>query len=213
MRRILTHVDCTLISHLHFDHFSFGSLDELPKDGILVIADGLADYTPEFGFAETDELKTWESVERNGLRITAVPAQHFNGRYGFDMLWMGDRGYTGYVVEYHGTTVYFAGDTGYNPTIFKEIGRRFKVDVALIPIAPGAGIGAGSRVHVNPSGAVKILEDVGAKFMIPMHFGTMYYGSNPNPAAQIAELRDAAKSEGVADRVLVLEVGEQRVIY
>ena len=210
---VLARVDCTIVSHMHFDHLSFGSLDELPKEGILVIADGMQEYTPEFGFAETVALKPWESIEHDGIKITAVPAQHFNGRYGIDILWTGERGYTGYVLEYEGITVYFAGDTGYNTEIFKEIGRRFKIDLALIPIAPGSGFGVGSRVHVNPRGAVKILEDLGAKMMVPIHFGTMYYGTSPNPAAQIAELREAARSEGVADRVLVLDVGEQRVIF
>ncbi|HEY6952764.1 MAG TPA: MBL fold metallo-hydrolase, partial [Bacteroidota bacterium] len=158
---ILPKVDVTLISHMHFDHFSFGSLEELPKAGILVIPDGLAEYTPEFGFRETDLLRPWEVLERDSVRITAVPVQHFNGRYGFDGAWLGTRGYTGYVVEYGGIAVFFAGDTGYNPELFKEIGRRFKIDLALIPIAPGGGGpgGVGGRVHVSPLGAVKICED------------------------------------------------------
>lgn len=56
----LAKVDYTLISHLHFDHFSFGSLDMLPKNGKLLIPPGAAAYTPEFGFLETIELQTWE---------------------------------------------------------------------------------------------------------------------------------------------------------
>lgn len=42
---ILTKVDFTLISHMHFDHLSYGSLEDLPKNGILVIANGLDRYT------------------------------------------------------------------------------------------------------------------------------------------------------------------------
>ena len=125
---ILPKVDFTLISHMHFDHFSFGSLEEIPKNGDLIIPDGLAQYTPDFGFKEVDMLKPWQVVEEDGVRITAVPVQHFNGRYGFDGAWLGTRGYTGYVVEYKGIVVFFAGDTGYNPDLFKEIGRRFKID-------------------------------------------------------------------------------------
>lgn len=213
--KILPKVDFTLISHMHFDHFSFGSLEELPKSGILVIPDGLAEYTPEFGFRETDLLKPWEVLERDSVRITAVPVRHFNGRYGMDGAWLGTRGYTGYVIEYDGIVVFFAGDTGYDPELFKEIGRRFKIQLALIPIAPGGGGagGLGSRVHVSPLGAVTIFKDVGAKYMMPIHFGTMYYGSTPNPEAQLEALRAAAQQEGVADRIVVLEVGEQRVLF
>ena len=132
----ITRLNVILISHLHFDHFSYGSLDMLPKQATLIIPPGGAGYTPEFGFASTREARTWETIEEDGLRITPVPAQHFGGRYGFDVLWGHDRPFTGYVIEYKGVTVYFAGDTGYNPEIFKEIGQRFHIDIALLPIAP-----------------------------------------------------------------------------
>jgi N-acyl-phosphatidylethanolamine-hydrolysing phospholipase D len=208
---ILPKVDVTLISHMHFDHLSFGSLEELPKNGILVIANGLDRYTPEFGFKETVMLEPWQSIEDDSIRITAVPARHFNGRYGFDRAWLGTTGYTGYVVEYRGVTIFFAGDTGYDPELFKEIGKRFKIDLALIPIAPG-GRGLGSSVHVSPLGAVKIFEDVGAIYLMPIHFGTMAYGGPPDPGERLQALYDAAEQEGVADRVVVLQVGEQRVL-
>ncbi len=209
---ILPKVDLTLISHMHFDHLSYGSLDELPKNGDLIIANGLARYTPQFGFKETVMLQPWQSFMDDGIRVTAVPVRHFNGRYGFDAAWLGGAGYSGYVVEYDGIVIFFAGDTGYDPELFKEIGRRFKIDLALIPIAPG-GRGLGSRVHVSPLGAVKILEDVGAKYMVPVHFGTMAYGSPPNPAAQLEALHEAAVQEGVSDRVIPLQVGQQKVLF
>jgi N-acyl-phosphatidylethanolamine-hydrolysing phospholipase D len=209
---ILPKVDFTLISHMHFDHLSYGSLEELPKNGILVIANGLSRYTPEFGFKETIMLQPWQSIDEDSVRITAVPVQHFNGRYGFDRAWLGERGYTGYIIEYKGIVVFFAGDTGYNPDLFKEIGRRFKIDLALIPIAPG-GAGLGSYVHASLLGAVKICEDVGARFMMPIHFGTMAYGSPPNPTAQLEALHEAAEKEGIANRVIALQVGEQRILY
>jgi N-acyl-phosphatidylethanolamine-hydrolysing phospholipase D len=212
---LLSKVDFTLISHIHFDHFSYGSIDMLPKNGTLVVPDGLADYTPEFGFKEIDVMKPWDVVESDSVRITAVPVQHFTGRYGFDGAWLGNRGYTGYVIEYRGVAVFFAGDTGYNPEFFKEIGRRFKIDLAIVPIAPGGGGsgGLGSRVHVSPRGAVAIFKDVGARYLMPVHFGTMAYGSVPNPAAQLEQLRVAAEEQGITDRIVGLEVGEQCVLY
>ena len=210
---ILPKVDFTLISHMHFDHFSYGSLEEIPKNGDLFIPDGLARYTPDFGFKEVELMKPWQVFEEDSVRITAVPVQHFNGRYGFDGAWLGTLGYTGYVLEYKGIVVFFAGDTGYNPELFKEIGRRFKIDLALIPISPGGGSGVGSQVHASPLGAVKICEDVGARFMVPIHFATMAYGAPPNAAAQLDMLHDAAFQEGVADRVVALQIGEQKVLF
>ena len=210
---LLPKLDFTLISHLHFDHFSYGSLDMLPKNGVLVVPLGAGEYTPDFGFQEVDELKPWQMIENDGVRVTAVPVQHFTGRYGFDGAWLGELGYTGYILQYKEYTAFFAGDTGYNPDMFKEIGHRFKVDVAIIPIAPGSGGGFGSRVHANPRGAIEIFKDVGAKYMVPMHFNTVFYGPAGNPAEPIDRLRQAASEQGCLDKVIVLEMGEQRVLF
>jgi len=210
---LLTKVDFTLISHVHFDHLSYASLDALPKHGSLVYPNGIARYLPDFGFYKIEELKPWDVIERDSVRITAVPAQHFTGRYGFDRDWMGDTGYTGYIIEYRGIVVFFAGDTGYDPELFKEIGRRFKIDLAIIPIAPSSGNGVGSRVHVSPLGALAIFKDVGAMYMMPMHFCTMLFGSTTNPESPLEQLRSAAAHQGISDRIIELEVGGQRVLY
>jgi N-acyl-phosphatidylethanolamine-hydrolysing phospholipase D len=210
---LLTKVDFTLISHLHFDHLSYGSLDLLPKTGTLVFPYGIARYVPDLGFNKIDELKPWDAIESDSVRVTAVPVQHFAGRYGFDRDWMGDIGYSGYVVEYRDITVFFAGDTGYDPALFKEIGRRFNIDLAIIPIAPSSGNGVGSRVHVSPSGALAIFKDVHAAFMMPIHFGTMLFGSTANPEGPMEQLRTAAANEGISDRIVGLEIGEQRILY
>ena len=210
---LLPKLDAVLISHIHFDHFSYGSLDMLPKGGILAVPLGAAEYTPDLGFQEVDEMKPWQTIENDGLRVTAVPVQHFNGRYGFDAAWMGTLGYTGYVIQYKEYTVFFAGDTGYNPEMFKEIGRRFKIDLAIIPIAPGSSNGLGSRVHANPRGALEIFKDVGARYMVPMHFGTLFYGPATNPTGPIDQLREIAAQENIGERIIGLQVGEQRVLY
>jgi len=210
---LLTKVDFTLISHVHFDHLSYGSLDVLPKNGTLVFPYGIARYVPDFGFNKINELKPWDVIESDSVRITAVPAQHFTGRYGFDRDWMGDIGYTGYVIEYRGIAVFFAGDTGYDSELFKEIGRRFKIDLAIIPIAPSSGNGIGSRVHVSPLGALTIFKDVGATYMMPIHFGTMLFGSTANPQGPLEQLSAIAATEGISDRIIGLEIGEQRILY
>jgi L-ascorbate metabolism protein UlaG (beta-lactamase superfamily) len=209
---LLPRVDFTLISHIHFDHFSYGSLDMLPKNGTLIIPLGLLRYTPDFGFRGLKELKPWESIEEDGVSVTAVPVQHFSGRYGIDNAWLGQKGYTGYVIEYNGTTVFVGGDTGYHPELFKEIGRRYRIDVALLPIAPGSLTNLGGRVHVGPPGAIAIMRDLKAAYMVPMHHRTMFYGTDSNPTQAIDSLRAIAAQMGISDRIIDLDIGEQRVL-
>ncbi len=66
---LLSRVDFTLVSHLHFDHFSYGSLDMLPKNGILAIPLGALRYTPDFGFEEIREMKPWDVIEKDGVKV------------------------------------------------------------------------------------------------------------------------------------------------
>ncbi len=203
----LTSVDATIISHTHFDHYNYGSVDMLPKNGDLFIPLGGVEYTPEFGFRAIYEMPPWKSVDVGGLKITAVPVQHFGGRYGFDIPWMRDRGYTGYIIEYRGTTVFFGGDMGYHPTIYKEIGSRFAVDIALLPIAPIEPRDFMAPVHVDPAEALMVMEDVNASVMIPMHHSTYDLGLDPSLSFAREELERLALEKGVADRVWILPIG------
>lgn len=208
----LARVDFTLISHLHFDHFSFGSLDMLPSDGMLLIPLGVLAYTPDLDFEEIREMDPWESLEADGVKITAVPVQHFSGRYGIDIPWMRDRGYTGYVIEYHGRTVFVGGDTGYHPALFKDIGQRFSIDLALLPIAPIEPRDFMRFAHVEPAEALQIFTDVNATYMVPMHHRTLLQGFDPTETFAVEQLQALAERQGVRERVIVLEIGERREI-
>jgi N-acyl-phosphatidylethanolamine-hydrolysing phospholipase D len=206
----LMRVDYMLISHTHFDHFSYGSLDQLPKGGTLILPLGGLDYLPEFGFRDTRELKPWNTVNEGGVKITAVPVKHFSGRYGFDIAWMSDRGYTGYVIEYKGKTLFVSGDTGYDSLIFKEIGRRFSIDVALLPIAPIEPRDFMKRVHTDPAEALQIFEDLKAKLMIPMHHRTFYQGLEPRITYAEELLQKIIAEGGLQEKVYVIKIGEQK---
>ncbi len=211
-RSAISRLDAILISHLHFDHFSYGSLDMLPKEATLVVPPGGAAYTPDFGFADTREAVYWQPFELGGLKITPVPVQHFGGRYGFDVSWRPEHPFTGYVVEYKGTTIFFAGDTGYNPEFFKEIGRRFRIDLALLPIAPIEPREFMQRVHTDPVEAIRIFEDLRADLMIPIHYGTFFQGLEPSPAYAQTIMERLIEERGLQSRVRLLKIGEQVVL-
>jgi N-acyl-phosphatidylethanolamine-hydrolysing phospholipase D len=208
----LSHVDYVLISHTHFDHLNYGSLGELPKQGKLLIPIGAAKYTPEFDFQETMEMKPWDVFEEDGVRITAVPAQHFSGRYGFDILWTSGEGYTGYIIQYKGKTVYFAGDTGYRDSLFTQIGQRFPIDVALLPIAPIEPREMMSRVHLDPQRAVQAFGELRAKLMIPIHHRTFFQGLEPRITVAQEELESIVAEQQLQDRVYIIKIGEQKIV-
>ena len=209
---VIGRLNAILISHIHFDHFSYSSLDLLPRAATLVVPSGGIPYTPEFNFAELHAAKAWRTIEQDGLRITHVPVQHFGGRYGFDASWNAEPTWTGYVIEYRGITIFFAGDTGYHPEFFREIGQRFRIDVALIPIAPIEPRDFMCRFHTDPAEALKVMDDLGAGLMIPIHHETFFQGLEPQASYAKQIMERLIVERGLHERVSILEIGEQLVV-
>jgi len=205
-------LDYILISHIHFDHLNYGSLSMLPKSAAMLLPAGGAEYMPEFGFSEYREMNPWTAFEADGVRITAVPVRHFNGRYGFDGAWLNYNTFTGYVIEYKDKTIFFAGDTGYDPEKFKEIGKKFAIDVAFIPIAPIEPHDFMKRVHADPEEALQIFHDVRAKIMIPIHHRTFVQGLDSSLTFAQDQLKRLVTERQLEDRVLILKIGEQRIL-
>jgi L-ascorbate metabolism protein UlaG (beta-lactamase superfamily) len=196
-------IDVVVVSHLHIDHFDKWTLRRITHRAELLYPVGGESY---MGSVEQPAraLKPWESVHVAGLRITAVPVRHSGGRYMVDALW--NHASSGYVIEGGGRTVFFAGDTGYDAKAFKEIGKRFpSIDLALIPIAPARG---GNPNHADPKEALQILQDVGARYMIPIHFEAYHSTAIPldEPRRVLAE---QVEKLGLKDRVFALRTGER----
>jgi L-ascorbate metabolism protein UlaG (beta-lactamase superfamily) len=202
--------DAVLVSHLHQDHLSYATLDEIaPKVGTLIVPDGGLVYVPNYPFPAV-ELARWSRWEERGLRITAVPVRHSGFRYGADDEWM--HAFTGYVIDYHGIRVYFGGDTAYDADAFRQTAARFPgIDLAILPIAPGRPHGFMKNKHEDPEEALQAFVDLGAKRMMPMHFDTFINGDDEfgEPARL---LQAAAARRHLTDRVDILEIGEQRVL-
>jgi N-acyl-phosphatidylethanolamine-hydrolysing phospholipase D len=206
------HLHAVLISHMHFDHLSPKTLQMLEdRIGQVVVPEGGLVYLPDSPFAAR-ELKWWQSFDIDGMRITAVPVEHTGFRYGVDGAWL-PRAFTGYVVEYHGLTLYFGGDTAYAQPLFAETARRFPhIDLALLPIAPIEPRRFMGLHHVDPDEAVRAFLDLHADHMVPIHYDT-FVNSADEPGDALRLLRAAVKQRGLTDaQVHVVDFGEQWVV-
>jgi N-acyl-phosphatidylethanolamine-hydrolysing phospholipase D len=203
-------IDAALISHLHFDHLSLGTLDLIEhKLEVIYLPEGGAIYVPASG-APTIELPTWRSYETDGLRVTAVPVRHNGWRYAGDRSWM-TKSYTGYVVEYRDLVVYFGGDTAYT-SAFRETARRFpRIDLAILPIAPMNPHSFMCRFHVDPAEALDAFRDLKARWMLPMHFDTFVNSTDEVGEAPRTLRQLLPKHQLDERRVAILRHGEQRV--
>ncbi|MDF2835841.1 MAG: fold metallo-hydrolase [Paenibacillus sp.] len=104
-------------------------------------------------------------------------------------------------------TIYFAGDSGYFRG-FKEIGRRFEIDVALMPIGAYEPEWFMGPQHVTPEEALQAFEDTGAKWFVPMHYGAFKLADDtPQEALERLEA-ERCRRKLEEDRVIVLPHGE-----
>lgn len=204
----LPRVDFAIISHDHYDHADAEAIASLAKRGVrFVVPLRLGDVIREAG-GEAIELDWGDSVELAGVKIHCVPVQHFSGR------WLDDQGHrlwAGFVVEGPTTRFFHAGDTGYFDG-FREIGERFgPIDIAALPIGAYAPDAMMRFVHMTPEEAVQAAEDLGAKSIVPMHWGTFELTDEPlsePPRRFLAEVHRRGMSRKQA---WVLDVGETRL--
>ena len=170
-------VDYVLISHAHYDHCDAATLKAVEHFNPTAVvplnsADVVAKAAPTL---TCKELGWYESYETGGLRITLVPSMHMSRRTPFDN---NTRLWGGYIIESGTRCIYFGGDTGYGPH-FKEIGKRFDIDYALLPISSYAPAFVMKYTHLNPEEAYQAFTELGAKTMIPMHYGTFDLSDEP----------------------------------
>jgi L-ascorbate metabolism protein UlaG (beta-lactamase superfamily) len=167
-------IDVVLISHNHYDHLDAPTLARLQREHHPRIFAGLGNAA--FVKGRAADLDWWQSAElAEGVRVHAVPAQHFSSRGFSDRdanLWCG------YVLETPHGAVYFAGDTGWGPH-FDAIRARFgKVRLALLPIGAFRPEWFMCSVHISPTDAVRAARALGATMSIPMHYSTFHLGDD-----------------------------------
>lgn len=206
-------IDAVVVSHMHYDHLSLGSLEMIDKKvrAAFLPWGGAAYLTDGFSFPAY-ELRTWQTWEKDGLRVTAVPVSHVGWRYGVDAAWM-NASFTGYVIEYRGLKVYFSGDTAYDQRLFVETAQRFpEIDLALLPIGPIAPPEFMRRGHLDPREAIQAFVDLEASRMVPIHYDTFML-STDEPGTTLRELELAQKTVdlGSARKIVPLAIGERRV--
>lgn len=193
-------IDLVLLTHAHFDHFHKPTLRRLPHPKIGVMPWGVGDLAHNLGFARVIELDWWESFGQREWKVTLTPSHHWGARTLHDH----HRGYGGFVLEHQGRRIYHAGDSAYF-TGFKQIGQQLAPDVALLPIG-AYHPESFRRVHMGPDEAVKAFADLGAQWLVPMHYGTfkLSFEDMDEPPRW---LRQLAVEQGISQKVRILDEG------
>ncbi len=210
----LPSIDYILISHNHRDHMDTESLMRIknlyPNVKVLV-PEGDKAWFIKHNFTHVTECEWWESFTTGSCKFTFLPAYHWSGRGIHDRnksLW------GSWMVESSEKTIYFAGDTAYWKH-FVCIRHYFpSIDIALIPIGPCKPIKYMRKSHLNAYLAVKAFIELGAKKLIPMHWGTFYFGTDyfTTPIELLQQAWQAQEYVLANKVVLPLKLGESSLL-
>lgn len=152
-----------LLTHGHGDHMS----DAVPvakKHGSTVVAIyELADYVSKQGVESTIGMNLGGTVQLEDVTVSMVEARHSSGvqdHQGTHYVGVA----AGYVMAVeNGPVLYHAGDTA----VFGDmrlIGEIYKPELAMLPI--------GGHFTMGPQEAAAAAHYLGAKTILPIHFGT-----------------------------------------
>jgi len=164
----ITNSDLILCTHTGASHMDQGTLTAMlrasPRARV-VIPKSVASHTHLLG-VPFDRMTTTDSdlrVEyfKRGLygRVYSVPSAHPE----LDWTPLGGYPHLGYLMRFGEITIYHAGDCCPYSDLVNRL-RPYRVTAALLPIN-GNG-------NFDASEAAQLCEDIGARWLVPMHYGT-----------------------------------------
>ncbi|RUO25980.1 Zn-dependent hydrolase [Aliidiomarina minuta] len=162
-------------SHLHYDHFNKADVRRIGTEAEFFVPLDMASNLPRGGYRIT-EMDWYTQTSLGPLTVHAVPAHHFNSRVWVPFLYEDENRalWSGWIIEYEGKKLFFAGDTGYSPH-FKDIQQRYgDMDICLLPIASYHHEEHGNwyrYVHTTPEDTLAAAEDLQCKSIIPWGYG------------------------------------------
>jgi L-ascorbate metabolism protein UlaG (beta-lactamase superfamily) len=145
-------LDGVLVSHGHWDHTDRQFFRNHAPGVPVLLPSGTSTLMRLKGVRTPVPVRTWQSRRLGDAVVTAVPALHLART-------------AGWVVQTDEACLYFAGDTYYRP-FMAEIGRRFPIDAALMPVSTYR-----IPMTMGEKAAVKAAGDLGAATVVPIHLG------------------------------------------
>ncbi|HTD68150.1 MAG TPA: MBL fold metallo-hydrolase [Candidatus Limnocylindria bacterium] len=193
-------IDLLLLSHAHMDHFDMPTLREFSSAPKAITAGSTLDLFENMKFRKNvSELRWNESTmvktAHGDVRVEAFEVNHWGARWRHDK----QRGFNGYILEREGKKIMFGGDTAITDK-FQLIRSKGRFDLAIMPIGSYLPF---KKCHCTPEESVKMLNDAGAKKVLPVHFKTFRLGEEGT--TQPMERLEASIAH---DRIALRDIGE-----
>jgi len=186
-----------MVSHNHPDHFDEEVAEGVRNESTWIVPMGLRKTLAKKGIYNTIELDWWDRVKlpvaedpNNNYEVACTPAMHWSGRHLLDSnstLWCS------FLILKNGEPIFFhAGDTGYVHDLFKMIGEKYGygTKLAMLPCGQYCPQWHQKPRHINPEECIKIMDDLKAKKVVGVHWGTFVLSSEHflEPKLKLEEL-------------------------
>jgi len=200
----LPQIDIVLISHDHYDHLDYGSIQLLnEKVSQFMVPLGVGAHLREWGIdsLKIQELDWWQESTFENIEFAFTPSRHFSGRGltdRFSTLW------GSWVIKGKSKNLYFSGDSGYGEH-FKEIGEKFgPFDFAMMEC--GQYNEKWADIHMMPEETAKASSEINAKKVMPIHWGafTLSLHTWTDPVE-----RFTAEAEKINVSYIIPKIGEE----
>ncbi|PSC74215.1 N-acyl-phosphatidylethanolamine-hydrolyzing phospholipase D [Micractinium conductrix] len=207
----LPRIDAILLSHNHYDHLDSGSVKALnARFGEQLhwyVPLGLKTWFTKRGVRSVTELDWWQEAVHPGsaVRVALTPAMHWSMRSPLsrkDSLW------GGWAVLGEKRRFWFAGDTGYSPELFPQIGERLgPFDLSAISTGAYEPRWFMKPQHTNPAEAVQIAQDVRSMRSVACHHATFCLTDEAMDEPSKLLPKEVAKAGLAADAFVSLRHG------
>ena len=189
----------------HLDEPTLAALD--PQTHVITPL-GYDNIFKDLKMCHRTQLDWFDTIEENGLEITLLPSKHWTMRnpiFGANQSLWGSF----LLKTAGGKTIYISGDTTYFRG-FREIGYEYEIDLAIINLGAYSNGTTWWMSHLNPYQAVRAFQDLQAKQLMIVHWGSYSLTSEPVHFPPI-QLRPELEKAGLSDRWVLLHHGETLV--
>jgi len=197
----LPKIDAIVISHDHYDHLDYESIQKLKsKVAAYFVPLGVGVHLEAWDIDsdQITEMDWWEETTYKEIQLACTPAQHFSGRKfsnGQSTLW------SSWVIKSDSTALFFSGDSGYAPH-FKQIGERYgPFDFAMMEC--GQYNKMWPDIHMFPEETAQAGVDVQAQAIMPIHWGAFKLAlhSWTDPIERVSKKASALKIPLVTPKI------------
>lgn len=174
----LPEIDILILTHDHYDHLDYPTIQAIgSKVKSIYTTLGVGAHLNAWGFesSKIHEMDWWQTEALFGaVSLTCTPARHFSGRglVRNRSLW------GSFVLNTGSQTLFLGGDSGYDKNQFNDIGRRYgPFDLAILEC--GQYNKQWPNIHMMPEETVQAAMDLGARALLPVHWGKFTLALHP----------------------------------